>query len=177
MNSIIKHYKQLNTFNKIIQPSGGMLITDLTDNFLSSLIATDYTEGNNTIFIVLPNLAKAQLYYDMLSTILEPEDVLFYPSDEPLTSLLSLSSKTFKIERIFTIGELVEGNKKVVVLNQAAIQNKVLNKTNWLKAILNLKIGENYDLHELAERLVTYGYDRQYQVLKTGEFSIRGSIF
>ena len=177
MDSIIKHYKQLNTFNKIIQPSGGMLITDLTDNFLSSLIATDYTEANNTIFIILPNLAKAQLYYDMLSTILEPEDVLFYPSDEPLTSLLSLSSKTFKIERIFTIGELVEGNKKVVVLNQAAIQNKVLNKTNWLKAILNLKIGENYDLHELAERLVTYGYDRQYQVLKTGEFSIRGSIF
>lgn len=176
MDTIIKHFKQLNTFKKIIQKQSGLLITDLTENFLASLIATDFDEKDNTIFLVLPNLAKAQLLYDTLSTILEPENVLFYPSDEPLTSLLSMSSKTFKIERIYTIGELVEGKKKVVVLNQGAIQNKVLNKAMWQEAILTFKVGDNFDLRDLAERLVTYGYDRQYQVLKTGEFSIRGSI-
>ena len=42
MDTIIKHFKQLNTFKKIIQKQSGLLITDLTENFLASLIATDF---------------------------------------------------------------------------------------------------------------------------------------
>lgn len=167
---------QLNPFNKLLKVKSGLNITGTSDGFIEALIANDFNIGNNSIFLVLPNISKAQNFYDSLSRYINSDDLLFYPADEPLTNLLSLSSISFKTERVFTLGKMLEKEKKLIVLNQAALMQKTLSKDTWEKAVINLKPSIKISLEQLAEKLVNIGYKREYTVIKTGEFSIRGSI-
>ncbi len=171
-----KLFNELKTIQNIIKKENNLKIAGVTENFVKSLITTDFKANNNTIFLVLPNIYLAQKFYDDLSNYIGDEDVLFYPADEFLTSILSLSSVAFKTERLYAIGKLLEGKKKIVILNQPAAMFKTMNKSAFESAIIKLQTKMQIDLKSLAKRLVNIGYKREYTVLKTGEFSIRGSI-
>ena len=111
MKAFLQYFKNLIPNKEIIQTHKDLVINQTNDPYNMTLIACDYLENNHTVFVVLPNLYMAQQYYDGLSNLLTNDDVLFYPSDEVLTSLLALTSIEFKIERIYTIGTLLKGVK------------------------------------------------------------------
>ncbi|NLN50656.1 MAG: transcription-repair coupling factor [Acholeplasmataceae bacterium] len=176
MSKELEIIQQLKTFSKIINKDSGLKLTDLNEGFVQNLVALDFVKGEKTIFLVLPNISLAQKFYDQIGNLINPEDVLFYPADEFLTSLLALSSTAFKTERIYTIGKLLENKKKLIITNQAAVMYKTLDKTAWLQGIIKLKKETRIELDYLSKKLVEIGYKREYTVLKTGEFSLRGSI-
>ncbi len=167
--NLFKQFKAFNIKDK-------KCLSNLSEGYISSLISYEFLVKNKTIFLVLPNINLAQIYYDNISMLVGSENVLFYPADELLTSMLSLGLESFKIERIFTRGELIKNSKKIVILNQASAMRKTLSLEKWKNAILRFKPGINYDFKNLSERLVNYGYKKEYTVIKQGEFSIRGSI-
>lgn len=176
MSKNLLKLKTIKAFKEVLKIKDNLFLTNVNEGYVLSLIALDYLVNDNSIFLVLPNLTLAQKFYDELNLILEDEEILFYPADEFLTSLLSLASITFKTERIYTIGRLLTGKKKIVILNQAAAMYKTLSKEAWANAVINIKEEDNFNLDELSKRLVGIGYKREYTVVKTGEFSIRGSI-
>ena len=176
MAQLLTQYSKLKSFKDIISKEEGMIISDVTDNFISNLIASDFLKNKETIFLVLPNISQAQKFYDDISSLIDVEDVLFYPAEEPLTSMLSLSSESFKVERIYTLGVLLEETPKIVVMNQAAAIRKTLHKKDWKNAVIRLFKGFQIDPEDLSKKLVSDGYVREYTVMKMGEFSIRGSI-
>jgi transcription-repair coupling factor (superfamily II helicase) len=111
MKAYLQYFKNLIPNKEIIQNSKDLVINQTNDHYNMTLIACDFIENNHSIFVVLPNLYMAQQYYDGLSNLLSNDDVLFFPSDDVLTSLLALTSIEFKIERIYTIGTLLKGIK------------------------------------------------------------------
>ena len=171
MENITKLFKQFKAFN--IDDSK---LSNLSDGYIASLIAHRFLLSDKTLFLVVSNMNLAQMYYDNLSALVGGEHVLFYPSDELLTSLLSIAIESFKIERIYTRGELINNPRKIVILNQAAALKKTLGIDEWKNATLSFKPGVDVDFETLAIDLVNYGYQREYTVIKPGEFSIRGSI-
>lgn len=176
MTQLLTYYLKLKSIKDIVSKQDGLVISDVTDNYISNLIASDFYKNNQTIFLVLPNISQAQKFYDDISSLIDVEDVLFYPAEEPLTSMLSLSSESFKVERIFTIGELLNDAPKIIVMNQAAAIRKTLHKKDWKNAMIRLFKGLQIELEDLSRKLVSDGYVREYTVMKMGEFSIRGSI-
>ncbi len=176
MSNIFNSLKQLNVFKNSIKQQAGLSLTGINKGFVESLITLDFNTNDQTIFLVLPNISDAQYFYDTLNGYINTEDVLFYPADEPLTNILSLSSLAFKTERVYTLGKLLDNQKKLVILNQAALMNKILSKNQWKDAVIHLKEGFNINLDILAEKLINIGYKREYTVIKPGEFSMRGSI-
>ena len=60
----------------------GFHLSNVTSNFSLFLIASKFQTDNKTIFVVLDTLYEAQKCYDKLINMLNPDDVLFYPSDE-----------------------------------------------------------------------------------------------
>ena len=151
-------------------------IAKSNQNFNQYLIASDYVKNNRMIFVVLPTLFDAQTYYDGLLNLLDEDDVLFYPVDEMVASSMLIASNEFKYERISTIISMLEGKPKIVVTNINGILRGVLPKESWLKNIINLEIGQTYDLKKIKELLVEFGYQKVSVVSKSGEFSTRGSI-
>lgn len=175
MNKLNSYYKQLNIFAKMLKQTSEEVIADVSLPYLAAYLSYEFSLSEQTIFIVMPNLALAQTLYDNLSAIMN-DDVLFYPEDEFLTSLLNISLETFKIERLSTIKELLKDEKKIVVLNDVSAFKKLRTKSAYKEAFIVLKEEDDVNLTKLIQDLVNYGYKREYQVIKRGEFSLRGSI-
>lgn len=147
-----------------------------TDIYNAYLCALDYMENRETVFVVTSNLYEAQKYYDNLSQILDPEEVLFYPADQTLTAMMALGSPEFKSERIFTLKQLMTGKPFVVVTTLQGLCQRQLTQKDYENSVKKLDKGASYDVEKLIQFLIYSGYSRAYTVEKPGEFSVRGHI-
>ncbi|CCV65039.1 Transcription-repair coupling factor (Superfamily II helicase) [Paracholeplasma brassicae] len=176
MSSLFDLFLNLKTNRPIVGKKDNLRLNQITDSYNQLLVSSLYLTSNETVFVVLPNLYMAQQYYDGLSTICGAENVLFYPADEMLSSLMALSSQEFKIERIYTLGSLINQDKRIVVTNQNGAMKRQLSKEDWMDATRKLEVGKEINRDDLIGYLVSHGYSHEYTVTKTGEFGLRGSI-
>lgn len=141
------------------------------------LISNAFLNKNQTIFVVLPNLYDAQKYYDGLSNLLGEEKILFYPTDQILTSLMALGSPEFKNERLYTLRELLSNNSYVVVMSYEGMLRRQLKPLDYLNSEKTIKTKMVISQDDLIKTLLSNGYKREYTVENPGEFSLRGSVF
>lgn len=143
----------------------------------SLLILTQYFHTHNeTVFVVTPNLYKAQLIYDKLSQVITADHICFFPQDEFITNEMLVSSMEFRVERINTIKKLIKNPRRIVVVNLFGILKPELPLQKWLDSLLLLEKDKDYAIDTISERLFDYGYKKEYTVEKVGDFSVRGGI-
>src|SRR3989339_708845 len=165
-----------NMTNIIKTTSKTMFFKSSTDTYNAYLAAVDFQENQNTVFVVTSNLYEAQKYYDMLSQILDAEDVLFYPADQTLTSIMALGSPEFKSERLYTLKMLMSGKPYIVITTLQGLCQRQLTPLDYQNSVKKIVKDQQYDLNNLVQYLVYSGYSRAYTVEKPGEFSLRGHI-
>ena len=96
---MIGHIEKYTKLNELIKPKQKTVYYDgSTEAYNCYMVAMDFMKNQKTVFVVTPNLYEAQKYYDRLSQIVDREDVLFYPADQTLTSMMALGSPEFKSE-------------------------------------------------------------------------------
>lgn len=174
---MIEYFLANNKYYKEIIESNDYNIKNGSIDFMISASLADYSKGDKNIFIVLPNLYEAQKTYDKLTSILNEENVLFFPGDELVAAEILNTSGDFKFERINTIVSLLKKDRKyIIVSNLNAVVKYELNKSFWQNAIFNIKKDMNFKRELLIEKLLSSGYKRTYTVTRTGEFSNRGEI-
>ncbi len=72
--NLLEYFSKRKNVNTIIN-SERISVGNSTDNYNMMLIASDFYANDDNIIIVLPNLFFAQKYYDMLSNMLNSDDV------------------------------------------------------------------------------------------------------
>jgi transcription-repair coupling factor (superfamily II helicase) len=147
-----------------------------TDVYNCYLISKRYQEEKQTIFVVTANLYEAQKYYDTLSNINDPDDVLFYPADETLTSMMALGSPEFKSERLYTLKQLMTEEAFIVVTTMQGVSQRQLKPQDYENSVKHIYKDQTYNLGDLTQFLVYSGYQHTFTVEKPGEFSVRGHI-
>jgi transcription-repair coupling factor (superfamily II helicase) len=147
-----------------------------TDVYNCYLISKRYQEEKETIFVVTANLYEAQKYYDTLSNINDPDDVLFYPADETLTSMMALGSPEFKSERLYTLKQLMTEEAFIVVTTMQGVSQRQLKPQDYKNSAKHIYKDKTYNLSDLTQFLVYSGYQNTFTVEKPGEFSVRGNI-
>ena len=174
--NFFEYFSKRKNVNNIIS-SDRISIGNSTDNYNIMLIASDFYARNNSIVIVLPNLFMAQKYYDMLSNMVNSDDVLFFPSDELLSIEMISAKGDFLFERIQTLYTLLTSEtKKIIITNLHGAIRYEMNNNTWLNSILRIDTDGVYDINDLCKILYKIGYKQALTVSKTGEFSKRGSI-
>ncbi|MEG2119947.1 MAG: transcription-repair coupling factor, partial [Pseudoflavonifractor sp.] len=86
------------------------------------------------------------------------------------------SSRQWEHRRLSVLRALAAGEAPVLVTTVEALLQRTMPKTLLQQASLCLRMGENYDLNELAETLAAAGYSRCDQVEGVGQFALRGGI-
>ncbi len=179
MKNIFKLLKNNEYMNKIINSISNeqrVFINNTNEeNALLTMMQYFYT-NNETVFIITPNIYKAQLIYDKLCQVASTEDVCFFPQDEFITNEMLVSSMEFRVERINTIKKLIKNPKRMVVVNLFGILKPELPLKKWVDSVLLLNKNQDYSLDEITEKLFDYGYKKEYTVEKVGDFSVRGGI-
>ncbi len=179
MEKIIKflsNNKQMAELSDILNKNSKVYINNTNEENALLLLMHYFNISNETIFLVTPNLYKAQLIYDKLSQIMDSKYISFFPQDEFVTNELLVSSMEFRLERINTIKKIISHRKQIVIVNLYGILKPELPLNSWKKSLINIKEGDYFSISDLTEKLINYGYKKEYTVEKIGDFSVRGGI-
>ena len=151
-------------------------IDNATDNALLFLLAKLFKETDKTLVYVLPTIYDATKNYERLMNILSPDEVCFFPGEEPIASVLVASSNTYRLARMATIEAILEQSPRIIVTNTEGITRNLMSKERLLSALLHFKKNETVPRDELIEDLITRGYKKTAITESPGTFSVRGSV-
>ena len=173
--NLFDYFSSFKNVNKVLA-SSKIELAKSSDGFNMMLVATDFYKGDKTVFVILPTLYQAQMYYDQLVSIIDEEDVLFFPADELISAEMIAATGDFLYERIQTLYTLLLGEKKLVITNMHGAIKYEMNKERWKDSFFLLKKGDIVEPKALCSKLIELGYEPTFTTDKTGQFSKRGSI-
>lgn len=166
---LIKEWQQL-----IQQQTKRQLLTGLSGSAKTLAIVSTYRKFQKQIILVTPNLYYANQLTEDLRNI--EEDVFLFPVDEVLSAEMAFSSPEARAERIETLNAVSQHKKGIYVIPVAGLRKLLPDPETWRQYQLTWQIGDELELEDLPQKLVSMGYERQSMIGKPGEFSIRGSI-
>lgn len=167
--ALIKEWQQL-----IQQQTKRQLLTGLSGSAKTLAIVSTYRKFQKQIILVTPNLYYANQLTEDLRNI--EEDVFLFPVDEVLSAEMAFSSPEARAERIETLNAVSQHKKGIYVIPVAGLRKLLPDPETWRQYQLTWQIGDELELGDLPQKLVSMGYERQSMIGKPGEFSIRGSI-
>ena len=148
-------------------------VTGLTSELKGYYLYKKYAESKDSVLFVTSNLYEANSIYQ---TILNYTDkVLFFPMDDFLTSEALAISPEFLSYRLDTLNKLLD-DKYIVVTNLMGYLRFLPNRETYKQSIINIKVGDNFDIKSLVKKLYTIGYERETVVSMSGHVAIRGFI-
>ena len=149
-------------------------ISGLTDVGMVQMIAGTKEYSKKPICIITYNEIQAKKIVEDLSYF--TDKVEFIPKKEIVTYDYIAESKDLPYERIEILNKLQENKNMIVVTTIEAVMQKIISKKSLYKNILKFKIGEQYRLDEIKQKLVDLGYVRYDLIDGRGQFSVRGDI-
>ncbi len=180
MKRLLDYLDQTGAFRKfdafLSLKKGTLCVSETTEEAPLLLVLEAYKKAGKPLVVILPNLYKAQMFYDHMSNAAKADDVCFFPQDEFITSEMLVSSNEFKIERLNTIKKILANEARIVITHLAGAIKPCMPFTSWKNAVISLKSQSEQDQENLVSLLVSYGYVREFTVEKPGDFSVRGGI-
>ena len=153
---------------------GSFVVDDTTGTGL--LFATLFQKKPGDYAILSQNLYHAQKIYECLLNFIPEGDVVLFPSDELLRAEALSSSKELMAQRIYAMGQLLEGKPKILVTHPSALLRYLPSRTAFQRLSLHLKVGQEISLDVLKNTLTEAGYLRVNKIDQSLQFAIRGDI-
>ena len=137
------------------------MVYGLSDGFKNKLIVT-FSD------LRVKELLEDYRFYDRNVTAYPAKDLIFYQADIHGNQLIT--------ERIKCLRRILEGKPVTVITTFSSLMAPQIPLSVWKEHLLVINGSSQIDERELASRLVTMGYEKNYQVEAPGQFSIRGGI-
>ena len=154
--------------------SAEIFVPECAHAIVSAVIAR--LSQRRPLVVVAPTNAEAEKLFDDLKIFIGFEKVDFFPSWETLPfERISPAVETMG-KRLRVLHRLVssEENLEVIVTSARALVQKLSIQEETFPIFL--RTGDLVEQGELLEKLVAFGYKREYQVEHRGEIAVRGSI-
>jgi transcription-repair coupling factor (superfamily II helicase) len=142
----------------------------------SLLISLLYERIARPFLIVLPDREEAESLVDGLIPLSGEEKVCFFPGgyedrDSPLIINPRRAGQQMRVVR-----DILDGSARLVVTTSEGIIQRVPNPEKMKNQTVHLEEGKSFDLYQLVETLIRYGYTRESLVEGPGEISLRGGV-
>lgn len=131
-------------------------------------------EGN--AMIIASNLYAAEQIRNFISSFLEPDKIIYLPSEELLAVEYLASSPDILCDRIFGLYESLNAQNKILITNINALIRFYPEVETFKNSMLSFQIGDDLDIKEFKLSLLKSGYELVRKVDKTGQVSFRGEI-
>ena len=168
--------KQIADWQRNLNKSTRQLLMGLSSSTKAITMAS-CVEENHKILILTSTYSEAErLSSDLIGLVGEERVYTFLADDTPLAEFV-FSSQEKIFSRLEALDFLLDSQQSgFLIVNVAASQLFLPNPVNFNSAYIDLKIGQEYELKDLISQLLNSGYKQVSQVLKQGEFSLRGDI-
>ena len=168
--------KQIADWKKNLNKETRQLLMGLSGS-TKALSISSASEEHQKILIITSSYSEAEkLSSDLISLMGEEKVYSFLADDAPMAEFLFSSQEKIytRLEALsFLLNEHASG---VFVSNLSASRLFLPEPKNFKNSILELKIGNEYNIDNVVNLLMRLGYKKESQVLSQGEFSLRGDI-
>ncbi|WP_317855485.1 transcription-repair coupling factor [Chakrabartyella piscis] len=103
-------------------------------------------------------------------------DVMYYPAKDILFYSADVHGQEVGRRRFQVIESLLAGNPPILVASMEALCERFVEKEEFQKFILEISVGDVWNINELMKKLIFLGYERTEIVESRGQFSLRGGI-
>ena len=168
--------KQIADWKKNLNKETRQLLMGLSGS-TKALSISSASEEHQKILIITSSYSEAEkLSSDLISLMGEEKVYSFLADDAPMAEFL-FSSKEKIYTRLEALSFLLNDHAAgVLVSNLSASRLFLPEPKNFKNSILELKIGNEYNIDDVVNLLMRLGYKKESQVLSQGEFSLRGDI-
>ena len=113
-------------------------------------------------------LAEEYRFFDPNVAYYPAKDILFYQSD--------IRGNVLTAERINALKMMAEKRSCTIVTTFDGLMNPMPSPDQFINAVRKVAVGDVIDLEQFTRHLAELGYEKNYQVQTSGEFSVRGGI-
>ena len=113
-------------------------------------------------------LAEEYRFFDPNVAYYPAKDILFYQSD--------IRGNVLTAERINALKMMAEKRSCTIVTTFDGLMNPMPSPDQFISAVRKVAVGDVIDLEQFTRHLAELGYEKNYQVQTSGEFSVRGGI-
>ena len=147
-------------------------ITNLNNELKCMYIYNYFKDTKENIVVVTNSLYEANYLYQSLFNY--TDDVLLFPMDDFLSSVALAISPELKVTRLETLNGL--NKNKIIVTNLMGYLRYIPEKNYYFNKCINLKVNDEIDIDDLANKLYSVGYTRETLANKTGDYAKRGYV-
>ena len=156
-------------------------LTGLVGSSLSLVIFEIFKTSEKPILLIFDNKEEAAFYLNDLETLLNKEDVLFYPGSfrRPyhLDALGEETDNANVLLRAEVLNRINSRKKPVLIVTYPdALFEKVVTRRELEKNTLKISVGDQLSIDFVNEVLFEYKFKRVDFVTEPGKFSVRGGI-
>ncbi len=178
MNRLIDPLHEIDDYNRLLElvkNNKNVTLTGPSDSQKAhiSYAILEHT-GKKAIFISYNEMQARKMYDDFL--LFAKDNVVFLPAKEIVLHDIEAKSSDAVFERINALDRISSGNYKILVTSPEALVHKLVSPKTFKESVLSFKTGDTLNLSELAQKLVSNGFERVETVDGMGQFSIRGGI-
>ncbi|WP_057878824.1 transcription-repair coupling factor [Levilactobacillus paucivorans] len=152
------------------------LVTGLNGSAETLFIASLLHEQQRSIVYVTDTLYHAGQLVEDLANLLRDDELYEFPVEELLAAEVATSSPEYRSDRIDALRALQSDRPVVIVTSLSGLRRFLPAPSNFAAARFSVKIGGEFDLEDLQQRLFAMGYAHQKLVAGPGDFAVRGSI-
>ena len=185
IEEILQRYKEN---EKALQLQNALLINSclhaklsgLQGSALSFYLAALFSKTNCTHLCVLPDKEKAALLFSDLEQIFQEQNIdiqekkiLFYSDDKHLSHKIDYYNNLLR-NNVLT--KVQQTSHLLIVSYMEAVCETIVDNRVMAENKLFLKVGENYSLDELIEKLSDYDFEYADFVVHPGQYTLRGGL-
>lgn len=179
-NNILNLLKFNNTINELLgevkKDKFSLFVDGVTPNINYLLTYGVFKNNKSFVYYVAPNSYKANIAYEAFCKICGYEDVCLYLTDDVIATESVVISDELKHERLNTLHNLINDNKKIIVTDIGAFLKPILSYDEFKKGVIDLKTNEEFVIEDIINKLVKIGYTRVATTYEVGQFSVRGEV-
>lgn len=167
---------QFKGIKRTLAPGQRQLVTGLNGSAETLFIASLLHDQQRSIVYVTDTLYHAGQLVDDLANLLGDDELFEFPVEELLAAEVATSSPEYRSSRIDALRALQSERPVVIVTALSGLRRFLPAPDNFAAARFTVKVGDEFDLEELQQRLFAMGYAHQKLVAGPGDFAVRGSI-
>ncbi len=161
---------------QIQKGSRRVFLSGLAGSGKSFLLAYLYRNLRSPILWITLHPEESTRIYDDLCTFLGKDSVSYFPEWEVLPYEFRTPHPEVIGERLLTLYDLLFKKNVVVVATIRSVAERTIPPDVFQNNCITLKVGRDYDVDQLVQKLVDLGFNRFPQVEEVGSFSLRGGI-
>ena len=168
--------QQILDWKKNLNQKTRQLLMGLSGSTKALAIASALDEHQKILVMTSGYSEAEKLSSDLISLLGEEKVYNFLADDAPMAEFI-FSSQEKIYARIGALNFLLDDNESGILVTNLSASRLFLPNPNELKSsIIELKVGQEYNLDTLVNFLIKIGYRKESQVFNQGEFSLRGDI-